>query len=135
MRIGLLGGTFNPPHLGHLAVAKTGLWSGEIDAVWFLPCWEHAFGKKPESFNHRASMCQLMIQEEKDIFLCTDEADIKSSCSVCILRELQERNPDNSFRRHFIFIHDFLLNSSLLSTVKTISVVTPCERSQEITHK
>ena len=36
MRIGLMGGTFNPPHNGHKAVAETVLNFLELDAVWWL---------------------------------------------------------------------------------------------------
>jgi len=98
MRIGLYGGTFDPPHLGHLEVAKTALWSGELDAVWFLPCWIHAFGKKPISFNNRVNMCQLMVKDIPKIHVCADEGEIKSTSSVVILRYLQKKNPDISFR-------------------------------------
>lgn len=37
MRIGLLGGTFNPPHIGHVLIARQVLDFTDIDEVWFLP--------------------------------------------------------------------------------------------------
>ena len=36
--IGLLGGTFNPVHEGHLAIAREALRLFDLDAVWFIPC-------------------------------------------------------------------------------------------------
>ena len=36
MRIGLLGGSFNPPHLGHLHVAQTALERLRLDKLWIL---------------------------------------------------------------------------------------------------
>lgn len=36
-RIGLLGGAFNPPHLGHLKLAELGLRALLLDEVWFVP--------------------------------------------------------------------------------------------------
>lgn len=36
MRIGLLGGSFNPPHLGHLHVAETALERLRLDRLWVL---------------------------------------------------------------------------------------------------
>ena len=37
MKIGLLGGTFDPIHNGHLAIAKTALKQLRLDQVWFVP--------------------------------------------------------------------------------------------------
>lgn len=37
MEIGLLGGTFDPPHLGHLIMAEEARLSAQLDEVWFLP--------------------------------------------------------------------------------------------------
>lgn len=36
-RIGLLGGTFNPPHWGHLKLAELAVGTLGLDAVWFVP--------------------------------------------------------------------------------------------------
>lgn len=43
MRIGLLGGVFNPPHIGHLIVAQQVLDFTGIEQVWFLP----NYGQQP----------------------------------------------------------------------------------------
>ncbi len=37
MNIGLLGGVFNPPHIGHLIIAQQILDFTDIEEVWFLP--------------------------------------------------------------------------------------------------
>jgi len=97
-RIGIVGGTFNPPHLGHLAIAKAALASSLIDIVWFLPCWQHAFGKDPSAFHHRASMCFLMVKDEPNIYVCTAEFEIKSKYSIKILEHIKKTNTDKVFR-------------------------------------
>lgn len=38
MKIGLLGGSFDPPHQGHLLLAETALEQCSLDQVWFVPC-------------------------------------------------------------------------------------------------
>jgi nicotinate-nucleotide adenylyltransferase len=38
MKIGVFGGTFNPPHLGHLIVAESASESLNLDKVLFIPC-------------------------------------------------------------------------------------------------
>ena len=37
MKLGLLGGTFDPVHLGHLILAESCLQACQLDALWFLP--------------------------------------------------------------------------------------------------
>ncbi|MEQ2456150.1 bis(5'-nucleosyl)-tetraphosphatase (symmetrical) YqeK [Flavonifractor hominis] len=37
MKLGIYGGTFNPPHLGHLAAARFALDALELDELWFVP--------------------------------------------------------------------------------------------------
>lgn len=44
-RVGLLGGSFNPPHLAHALLALSVLARGEVDQIWVLPCADHPFGK------------------------------------------------------------------------------------------
>ncbi|WP_368896732.1 nicotinate-nicotinamide nucleotide adenylyltransferase, partial [Priestia megaterium] len=37
--IGILGGTFNPPHLGHLMMANEVLHALKLDEIWFMPSY------------------------------------------------------------------------------------------------
>ncbi|MFC1833375.1 nicotinate-nucleotide adenylyltransferase [Thermodesulfobacteriota bacterium] len=39
MKVGIFGGTFNPPHLGHLRLAEEVLCAHELDRVIFVPCY------------------------------------------------------------------------------------------------
>jgi nicotinate-nucleotide adenylyltransferase len=64
MIIGVLGGTFDPPHMGHLVLARNALASGKIDEVWLVPCLSHRLGKQPAPFEDRLAMCRLLIDGE-----------------------------------------------------------------------
>lgn len=57
--IGILGGSFDPPHLGHQLLALAALSTLPIDALWVIPCANHAFNKSLTSFEHRHRMCEL----------------------------------------------------------------------------
>lgn len=63
-RVALLGGAFNPPHLGHLQAAQMVLAEcpGEFDEVWLVPCYNHMYGKQMVEFKHRVAMCNLMAK-------------------------------------------------------------------------
>ena len=45
-RIGLFGGSFNPPHVCHLLASICLLETGDFDQVWWLPVHVHAFAKR-----------------------------------------------------------------------------------------
>lgn len=62
-RIGIMGGTFNPPHLGHLLMAEQVGHQLELDEVWFMPTAKppHAPGKKTIASQHRVQMVQKAI--------------------------------------------------------------------------
>lgn len=63
MRYGFFGGSFDPPHLGHVIGCLWALESGEIDRVLLVPVARHAFGKKQgATFGQRLEMCRLAVR-------------------------------------------------------------------------
>ena len=63
MKIGIYGGTFNPPHLGHLAAAKTAVEVLELDKLLLIPAAIPPHKQLPEctpSAEHRLAMTKLM---------------------------------------------------------------------------
>jgi nicotinate-nucleotide adenylyltransferase len=62
--VGIFGGTFDPPHGAHLELARTVLAHCAADRILFVPCFRHAFGKRPTAFAHRISMCELLVADE-----------------------------------------------------------------------
>lgn len=64
-KVALLGGAFDPPTLGHIAVAKFVLDSSrEFDEVWFTPCWTHMFNKEMSSADDRLAMLGLATEND-----------------------------------------------------------------------
>ncbi len=60
LKVAVLGGAFDPPHKGHIAIAKFVLdTSKEFDEVWLMPCYEHMNGKEMTSPEHRRAMVGL----------------------------------------------------------------------------
>jgi len=62
-RIALLGGSFNPPHIGHAAICKWLIDRDIADEVWVVPCFVHPLGKKLAPFEHRLEMCKLALSK------------------------------------------------------------------------
>jgi nicotinate-nucleotide adenylyltransferase len=60
MKIALLGGSFNPPHIGHMLIAQQVLDFGGVDEVWFLPNWGQSFEKPVASVEDRLAMTRCL---------------------------------------------------------------------------
>ncbi len=60
--IGLFGGSFNPPHVGHALLALYVLETTDLDELWVVPTWRHAFGKDLAGYDDRVKMCESMAE-------------------------------------------------------------------------
>lgn len=60
MKIGIFGGTFDPPHLGHTIAAHQIINKLALDSLWLMPVATHAFGKNLSSEVHRMQMTKLI---------------------------------------------------------------------------
>ena len=76
-RIGLLGGTFDPPHLGHLWVAETAREQLNLDQILFLPVGEppHKQNQSVTAVAHRLAMTQIAIANNPDFVLDSSDMD------------------------------------------------------------
>jgi nicotinate-nucleotide adenylyltransferase len=59
IRLGLLGGTFDPPHYGHLLAAQEVAWRLNIDRVLFLPARQNPL-KRGEASSSAADRCEMV---------------------------------------------------------------------------
>lgn len=61
MNIGLLGATFNPPHLGHSMMVQQVLDFTDCEAVWLVPVYDHTFHKPLAPVEHRVAMVNFIV--------------------------------------------------------------------------
>lgn len=99
MRIAILGGSFDPIHLGHLQIAKYALKQKTIDELWFMPTQttplkEHQL----TSFQHRVSMIRMTISPFRHMHVCTLEGEMQGrSYTIRTVKELKKRYPQHQF--------------------------------------
>lgn len=95
-RIGLLGGTFDPPHWGHLVLAESARAELELDEVWFLPAGQppHKRGRRISPAATRVRLLERALAGVRGFRLEPFETDRRrTSYTVDTLETLNERHP------------------------------------------
>ena len=99
MRVAVYGGSFNPPHVGHLMVAAWLRWTSQADEVWLLPTFEHPFAKGLVPFATRVAWCEAVAAEVPSTRVCTIEAELPvPSYTIGTLSALALRHPGHELR-------------------------------------
>lgn len=89
MKIGILGGTFDPPHLGHLEFARAAIEQLGLDEVIFLPAHRNPLKKlKSSPAKQRLEMVRQMIASEPQMAI--SDADISRGGPSYMIETLQE---------------------------------------------
>lgn len=95
----VFGGSFDPPHLGHVLVAAYALAGQGVERVLVTPTAAHAFGKRLSSFEHRVRMCELAFEPLRHVELCTLERELPPpNFTLTTLQALSARHPDVQLR-------------------------------------
>jgi nicotinate-nucleotide adenylyltransferase len=90
-QIGLLGGTFNPPHIAHLVCAQEALLQLELDRVLFVPVRvaPHKRVEAEPGVEHRVAMCEAAVAGDDRFGVSRADADREGpSYTVDLLRAL-----------------------------------------------
>lgn len=97
--IGLLGGSFDPVHRGHLAAARAVMTQLDLAEIWFLPAAQSPFKERPATGDaHRVAMLELAIASHPGFRVDTRELDRPApSYTVDTLRDLCAQYPDNRY--------------------------------------
>ncbi|OLN23423.1 nicotinate-nucleotide adenylyltransferase [Domibacillus antri] len=108
-KVGILGGTFNPPHVGHLIMANEVLYALKLDEVRFMPnaVPPHKKLDGNVSDESRRRMTELAIEGNDSFLLETIEMNRSgTSYTIDTMRELIHKEPDTSF--YFIIGADMI---------------------------
>lgn len=99
-KLGLLGGSFDPIHNGHLAMAEQALSELDLDRVLFLPAKQSPLraNQHLSSFADRCEMVSLAIADQPGFSLCDVEGSLPSpSYAIQTLQELHKTSPNTKF--------------------------------------
>ncbi len=99
-KVGLLGGTFDPPHWGHLWLAELARVQLKLDKVLFLPVGDpvHKTERQITAVPHRLQMVSLAIQNNPNFVLDTTDCDRSGPhTTVTLLPLLRQAHPQARF--------------------------------------
>ncbi len=109
--VGILGGTFNPPHIGHLLCARAALDAFDLDRVLLMPVHTPPHKEAPgdPGASERVELCRVAVEGEERIVVSDLEAQRPGpSYTAATLRALREGMPQDELT--FIVGADMALN-------------------------
>jgi nicotinate-nucleotide adenylyltransferase len=98
VRVGLLGGTFNPPHIAHLICAQAAIAGLGLDRVELVPVHTppHKEADGDPGVEHRLAMCTLAVAGDGRLEVSRAEADVPGrSYTVDTLNRLHDQRPED----------------------------------------
>lgn len=120
-KVGIMGGTFNPIHFGHLFLAENAYEQVGLDEILFMPTKNPPHKQKTDiiSDEHRINMVSLAIEDNSHFSLSTIELEREGTTYTAdTLAQLKHENPDNDY--YFIVGADSFFDMPEWKTPKTI---------------
>lgn len=144
MRIGLLGGCFDPITMAHIKVANVVLDNNLVDEVWLVPAYNSLNNKAFKVTNEqRLHMCNLAIQDNNRSNIKLFDYEIRNKLvgsSLEIITRIKKDFPDKSF--YFVIGADNAINlhkwtdyEKLIHEITFIIVPRNGYNCENLTHK
>lgn len=114
LNIGVMGGAFDPPHAGHVAIAHSFVNSDVIDQLWVLPTPvpPHKQSDELTEYRHRLEMTKLCYEDEPSIQVDDFESGLPApQYTYNTLQQLSKSYSHYSFK--------LCIGEDSLSTIKT----------------
>lgn len=100
MNIGLLFGSFNPIHVGHLIIANYMLQHAKLDKIWFIVSPQNPFKENEQLLDEklRLQMVELAIKGNSNFEVSSIEFDLpKPNFTIHTLNIISEKFPEHTF--------------------------------------
>lgn len=142
MKTCLFGGTFDPPHLGHLIIAQTIFEAQNFDQIVFIPAYlpPHKNGNDISSIDHRFNMLMIAIKENPNFVLSDIEIKRRGlSYSIDTIRDYKNQNNIKTDDLFYLIGSDALKEfhkwknpQSIIDEAKVIVAIRPGFRPSDI---
>ncbi|NBV07083.1 MAG: nicotinate (nicotinamide) nucleotide adenylyltransferase [Proteobacteria bacterium] len=95
MRVGLFGGSFNPPHQGHIHISQLAIKKLGLNQIWWIPTAYNSFKEKGiyESYTIRCEKCEKISKNHPKIHL----KKISEIRSEKLIKNLQKKYRNHQF--------------------------------------
>lgn len=99
MRIGLLLGSFDPIHNGHIKMGESALEKGLVDKVFIVPTAQNPWKGESTKFIIRCAMIQRAIEAKVDFYMSPIELELEAPYyTYKTLQLLKEQYPEGEFK-------------------------------------
>ncbi|MBI5525815.1 MAG: nicotinate (nicotinamide) nucleotide adenylyltransferase [Deltaproteobacteria bacterium] len=102
MHVAIFGGSFDPPHVGHMMACYYVLDAHGADEIWMVPVFRHPFGKELAPYDARVEMCEMAIPVfggRVKVMRFEEELSRGGApvYTVDLLAEMRRRYPEHTF--------------------------------------
>ena len=142
MKICLFGGTFDPPHIGHLLISQTICEVEEFDKILFIPAYNPPHKKDISPIDHRVEMVKLSISGNPKFELSDIEIKREGiSYTIDTIRALKKEMNLTRENTYYLMGSDSLFEfhnwrepEAILNECQVIVAIRPGFRPSDIQH-
>ena len=142
MKICLFGGTFDPPHIGHLLIAQTVCEAENFDKILFMPAYSPAHKNGITAIDHRINMVKIAIKDNpKFEYSDVDVIRKGTSYSIDSIIDIKKKLRVEKDEIYYLIGSDSLIDlknwkkpREILKEAKVIVAIRPGFRPSDIPH-
>ena len=142
MKICLFGGTFDPPHIGHLLIAQTVCEAENFDKILFMPAYSPSHKNGITSIDHRINMVEIAIKDNpKFEYSDVDVLRKGTSYSIDSIIDIKKKLKVKKSEIYYLIGSDSLIDlknwknpREILKEAKVIVAIRPGFRPSDIPH-
>ena len=99
LRVGILGGSFNPPHEGHVHISKLALKAMQLDAIWWLVTPQNPLKSADDTLpmEERIALSEEILDGHPRIVVTGIEQNFGTTYSYASIKKLKRYYPNTDF--------------------------------------